>query len=49
MYTGVTEADVKLALATHEAELAADSVPPLHDKVNASIFIIAGLQLHEQQ
>ena len=46
---GVTEADVKLALATHEAELAAKGVPALHDKVSASAFIVAGLDLQEQQ
>jgi hypothetical protein len=40
---------VKLALATHEAELAAKGIPALHDKVSASAFIVAGLDLQEQQ
>ncbi|KIM76675.1 hypothetical protein PILCRDRAFT_34464, partial [Piloderma croceum F 1598] len=44
----VTKADVKLALATQEAELVAKGVPALHDKVSASAFIVAGLGLQDQ-
>lgn len=40
---------MKLSLATHEAELVANGVPALHDKVSASAFIVAGLNLQEQQ
>ena len=46
---GVTEADVKFELARHEAELAAQGVLPLHSKLNASAFIVVGLNLQEQQ
>jgi hypothetical protein len=49
LFLGVTEADVKLALATQEAELVAKGVPALHDKVSASAFIVAGLGLQDQQ
>jgi hypothetical protein len=49
LHIGVTEADVKLALASHEAELAAKGIPALHDKISASAFIVAGLDLQEQQ
>jgi hypothetical protein len=40
---------VKLALASHEAELAAKGIPALHDKISARAFIVAGLDLQEQQ
>lgn len=48
IFAGVTEADVKLALSEHEAQLVADGVPSLHDKVSASAFIVGGLNLQEQ-
>jgi hypothetical protein len=40
---------VKLSLAMNEAELVAKGIPALHDKVSASAFIVAGLNLQEQQ
>lgn len=46
---GLTEADVKLLLARQEEDLVAQGVPPLHDKWNASAFIVAGLGLEELQ
>ena len=46
---GVTEADVKFELARHKAEPAAKGVLPLHSKLNASAFIVVGLNLQEQQ
>jgi hypothetical protein len=47
-YAGITEADMKLKLAEMEAELAATGVPALHE-VNASAFVVAGLDLQEHQ
>jgi hypothetical protein len=47
--TGVTEADVKLSLAQKEAQLAAQSIPAVHETMNASAFIVAGLSLQEHQ
>jgi hypothetical protein len=46
--TGVTEADVKLLLAEEEAELAANGVVALNE-VNASAFVVAGLDLQDRQ
>ncbi|KII84055.1 hypothetical protein PLICRDRAFT_671736 [Plicaturopsis crispa FD-325 SS-3] len=46
--SGLTEADVRLNLARHDAELAASGAPSLHN-VTPSGFIIAGLDLEEQQ
>jgi hypothetical protein len=45
---GVTEADVKLLLAEEEAELAAQGVVALNE-VNASAFVVAGLDLQDRQ
>jgi len=44
----VTEADVKLLLAEEEAELAAKGVVALNE-VNASAFVVAGLDLQDRQ
>lgn len=49
LLTGVTKADVKLLLAEHEAQLVAQGVPAVHETVNASAFIVAGLGLQEHQ
>ena len=46
---GLTEADVKLLLAKQEEDLVSQGVPPLHEKWNASAFIIAGLGLEDLQ
>ncbi|KII87536.1 hypothetical protein PLICRDRAFT_113331, partial [Plicaturopsis crispa FD-325 SS-3] len=46
--SGLTEADVRLNLAQHDAELAAAGAPSLHN-VSPSGFIVAGLDLEEQQ
>lgn len=40
---------MKLLLAQHEAELAAQGAQSLHDTYNASAFIVAGLGLQERQ
>jgi len=40
----MTDADIKLLLATEEAELAAKGVVALNE-VNASAFVVAGLDL----
>jgi hypothetical protein len=45
---GVTEANVKLLLAEEEAELAAQGVVALNE-VNASAFVVAGLDLQDRQ
>jgi hypothetical protein len=47
--TGVTEADVKISLAQKEAWPAAQGIPAVHETVNASAFIVAGLGLQEHQ
>jgi hypothetical protein len=47
--TGVTEANVKLLLAEHEAQLAVQGIPAVHETVNASAFVVAGLGLQEHQ
>lgn len=47
-FIGVTEADVKLALAEREAVMVADGVPSPHEKVSASAFIVGGLNLQDQ-
>ena len=44
----MTEADVKLFLAKEEAELAAAGVVALNE-VNASTFVVAGLDLQDRQ
>jgi hypothetical protein len=44
----VTEADVKPLLAKEEAELAAQGVVTLNE-VNASAFVVAGLDLQDHQ
>lgn len=48
IFAGVTEADVKLALTKHEADLVAEGIPSLHDRVSASAFVVGGLNLQEQ-
>ena len=49
VFAGLTEADVKLLLAKQEEELVTLGVSPLHEKWNASVFIITGLGLEELQ
>jgi hypothetical protein len=44
----MTEADVKLFLATEEAELAAAGVVSLNE-INASAFVVTGLDLQDRQ
>lgn len=46
---GITEADVKLLLAQQEEELIAQGTPPVHERWNVSVFIIAGLGLEDLQ
>ena len=46
---GITGANVKLSLVMHKAKLMAKGVPALHNKVSGSAFIVAGLNLQEQQ
>lgn len=45
---GLSEADVQLQLAQEEADQAAMGVPSLHE-VSASLFIVAALDLEDQQ
>jgi len=44
----MTEADIKLILATEEADLAAMGTVALNE-VNVSAFIVAGLGLQDRQ
>lgn len=46
--SGLTEADIRLAFAKEEEEQAAKGIPAIHE-VSPSTFIIAGLDLEEQQ
>lgn len=47
-HSGLNEADIRLAFAREEEEQAAKGIPAVHE-VSPSTFIIAGLDLEEQQ
>ena len=48
MFIEATEGDVRVVLLEKEAQLAKDSVPPLH-AVTSSSFVVFGLDLEDQQ